>query len=130
MRFLSLTALLALLVAMPSQAQASSRYGIITVNQSDTPVWITIQDLGKTRNLDWGKVEPRSRRTWESGNYAGLSYYHVRFQFMNQHGGTLCDTTIEVVVFFPVGSKAAATGYFVPGKGCWAVLGQRDRNGK
>jgi hypothetical protein len=130
MRILCSVALLAVLALVAPQAQASSRYGVITVNQSDSPVWITIQDLGKTRNLDWGKVEPRSRRTWESGNYSGLSYYHVRFQFMNNHGGTLCDTTIEIVMFFPVGSKAAATGYYVPGKGCWAVLGQRDANGK
>ncbi|HEY5258425.1 MAG TPA: hypothetical protein VIJ12_08615 [Candidatus Baltobacteraceae bacterium] len=100
------------IVAFLPPLHAEARYGIITYNMSSYRAWITIQDLGKTRNLDWGWVDGNSKRTWESGNYAGLSYYHVRFEYVNASGHKVCDTSIQIVVPFPIDSKGSTRGYY------------------
>jgi hypothetical protein len=73
-------------------------YGIITQNASNNKAWITIQDVGKTRNLDYGYVNANAMRTWKSGNYLLGSYYYVRFEFKGEGDKTLCDTRIETSI--------------------------------
>jgi hypothetical protein len=106
--------------------RADARYGMTTWNASDNPVWITIYHAG--RQIDWGHLGPRSQRTWESGNYAGMSIYTVRYEFMDKNGKKLCDTQAAVHVNFPIDSKGKVTGFFVPAKGaqgCWLELGDK-----
>ncbi len=120
-------ALLALTIAMLVPAlRADARYGMTTWNASDNPVWITIYHAG--RQIDWGHLGPRSERTWESGNYAGMSIYTVRYEFMDKNGKKLCDTEAAVHVNFPIDSKGKVIGFFVPEKGsrgCWLELGDK-----
>lgn len=103
--------MLAIVASLPP-LQAQARNGIRTWNMSSYRAWVTIQDLGKTRNLDWGWVDGNSRRLWESGNYTGGARYHVRFEYVNSAGHKICDTSIQIVVPFPLGSIGATRGYY------------------
>jgi hypothetical protein len=127
MRYILRLALLALTIAiMVPPLHAEARYGMTTWNASNNPVWITIYHAG--RQIDWGHLGPKSQRTWESGNYAGMSIYTVRYEFMDKNGKKLCDTETGVHVPFPIDSKGRVTGFFVPEKGsrgCWLELGDK-----
>jgi hypothetical protein len=127
MRYILRLALLALTIAvMVPPLHAEARYGMTTWNASNNPVWITIYHAG--RQIDWGHLGPKSQRTWESGNYAGMSIYTVRYEFMDKNGKKLCDTQTGVHVPFPIDSKGWVTGFFVPEKGprgCWLELGNK-----
>ena len=69
------------------------------------------------RPYDPHRLDPRSQRTWESGNYVRLSVYTVRYEFMDNNGKALCDTQMGVHVPFPIDSKGKVTGFFIPEKG-------------
>lgn len=73
-------------------------YGITTQNASNNRAWITIQDLGKTRNLDSGWVEANQGRTWRSGNYTLGGYFYVRYEFMDKSGKKVCDTRAQTSI--------------------------------
>jgi len=64
----------------------------------DRWVWITTYDLGKTRILDSGCVDPGKIRYW-TGGYAYGSYYYLRAEVMTQKGcvgAKTCDTTGQI----------------------------------
>ena len=61
---------------------------VATFNNTPYWAWITVQDLGKTRNLDWGYVAPFKSREWRSGQYACGSWYYVRAEFKAATGQT------------------------------------------
>src|SRR5579859_1708720 len=68
-------------------------------NYPNRTVWITIYDLGKTRHLDYGCVNPGGNRRWSSGNYLNGSFYYVRGEVMTGkdcRGTKVCDTTVQV----------------------------------
>lgn len=95
----SLLALAAALLTAPSAVRANPfTYGIITRNDSNNRAWITIQDLGKTHNADYGYVEAGRQRTWKSGNYLLGSFYHVRYEFKGPGDKTVCDTSIQTSI--------------------------------
>ncbi len=82
---------------------------VSTFNSTNHRIWITIYDLGKTRHLDYGWLEPItsgqtidgvqfSSRPWRSGNYMEGSYYHVRGEVKDANGNTIFDTNIEIGV--------------------------------
>ncbi|HTV92438.1 MAG TPA: hypothetical protein VMG98_06950 [Verrucomicrobiae bacterium] len=73
-------------------------YAILTKNESGNRAWITIQDLGKTRNLDYGWVDANSSRPWRTGGYLRGSYYFVRFEFMDKSGKRVCDTRGQTLI--------------------------------
>jgi hypothetical protein len=56
---------------------------LYTGNDSKHWIWVTIHDLGRTANLDWGWVKPGDVRPWASGNYCWGSFYHVRAEVKN-----------------------------------------------
>jgi len=83
------------IVAAPKAAKANT--GVIhTVNNSKYDAWITIYNLGKTQQIDYGRLAAGDVRTWGRCCYAAGSYYYVRAQVMLGHT-VLKDTTIEVV---------------------------------
>ena len=102
---------LAELVASPPALAAKT--DIETVNHSNYRAWITIQDLGKTRNLDWGFVDPKRSRAWRAGNYVLGSLYYVRFQFQDHNGKDVCDTRGQVYMRNEFG--ITVDGYYDPG---------------
>jgi hypothetical protein len=57
-----------------------------TANNTDHWVWVTIQDLGKTRNLDYGYVAPCSTRRWKSGGYTCGAFFHLRAEIKQATG--------------------------------------------
>ncbi len=98
LRRASIGLLLALvLLPIPGPAQNVFTYTIFTVNESNHRAWITIQDLGKTRNLDWGWVNAKGSREWGSGNYTLGGFYYVRFEFQGANG-TICDTRAQLSI--------------------------------
>lgn len=85
-------------------ASAASCNAVVTVNPTKKWLWITIYDLGKIRQLDWGFVAPASARTWKSGNYLCGSFYHVRAEVKDSESPTqptnnprnLFDTSVRI----------------------------------
>ena len=77
------------------------------VTQNNFPnayLWITIYDVGRTRQYDYGCVEPGQRRTWQQAIYetahgmGKAGHLKVRGELMTQpgcKGVKLCDTTME-----------------------------------
>src|SRR5260221_1006671 len=53
---------------------------------NDRTVWITIYDLGKTRQLDYGCVNAAGTRKWGSGGYPVGSFYYIRAEVMDDDG--------------------------------------------
>jgi hypothetical protein len=83
------------IVASPKAARANT--GVIhTVNDTRYDVWITIYDLGRTRQIDYGRVAAGDSRTWGRCCYAAGSYYYVRAEVMLGHK-VIFDTSIQVV---------------------------------
>jgi hypothetical protein len=86
-------------------AAADGRARLMTYNSyPNRSMWVTIYDLGKTRHLDYGCVEAKSQRSWESGNYAYGSFYYIRAEVKEAPacgGRTLCDTSIQVNPQYP-----------------------------
>jgi hypothetical protein len=120
MRNLLSAGLLTLSVLMTAPLTASAEklmtHSVGTTNLSSNRAWITIQDLGKTRNLDYGYVEAGRHRNWESGNYLLGSYYYVRFEFKGPGDKTVCDTRAQVAIHsdFSGTVGAAVTGHYDP----------------
>lgn len=72
LRLLTMVLVTALtMLPFPSAAQNFATYTVYTVNKSPNRAWITIQDLGKTRNLDWGWVEAGNARVGIGQLYVG-----------------------------------------------------------
>lgn len=93
--FLAALFAIAWIVALPQIARANT--GVIhTVNATKEDVWITIYDLGRTRQIDYGRVAAGDSRTWGRCCYAAGSYYYVRAEVMIGHKRVF-DTTIQVV---------------------------------
>ena len=68
-----------------------------TYNATYNQIWVTIQDLGKTRNMDYGWVAPCSVRTWRSGGYYCGSYYYVRAEVKNFNlSRNVADTRVQI----------------------------------
>ncbi|HLI96356.1 MAG TPA: hypothetical protein VKT72_09750 [Candidatus Baltobacteraceae bacterium] len=94
-------ALIGLVLIVPAASGAQiiqSHEGVIqTYNKTSYKVWITVYDLGKTRHLDYGMVEPHDVRDWKSGGYLWGSYYHVRGEVIDAKTDKhVFDTTIQV----------------------------------
>lgn len=91
---------LALLLPAASGAQPipQSHEGVIrTYNKTGYKIWITVYDLGKTRHLDYGMVEPHDARSWRSGGYLWGSHYHVRGEVIDvKTDKHVFDTSIQV----------------------------------
>jgi hypothetical protein len=67
-----------------------------TINATGNRIWVTVYDLGKTRHLDFGWVEPCSVRVWRSGSYACGSYYYVRAEVKDYYlTRNVYDTTVQ-----------------------------------
>jgi hypothetical protein len=96
----ALSAVAALAITFGAKADNwNLRFGLITNNDYDNPVWITVYDLAKTAHLDYGCMEAKNFRTWTSGNYLYGSFYYVRGEVKaepNCQGATLCDTIVQV----------------------------------
>jgi hypothetical protein len=125
LRLSVLTSLFAIAAATPVSAQNPFTYSITTHDASDSRAWITIQDLGKTRNTDYGYVEKQQSRKWSSGNYLHGSFYYVRFEFKGAGDKTVCDTRMQVRINpNSAGSGAYVYGYYDPKTNkCHEVLG-------
>jgi hypothetical protein len=61
-------------------------------------VWVTIYEVDKIHEKDWGWMEPGKERNWCSGNYLYGSWYWVRGEVKDLGGlhGTIADEWIEV----------------------------------
>jgi hypothetical protein len=83
------------IAALPKAAIANT--GVIhTVNDSKYDAWITIYNLGKTQQIDYGRLPAGESRTWGRCCYAAGSYYYVRAEVMVGNK-VVADTTIQVV---------------------------------
>ena len=94
--------------AGPAPANAPKVTGcgtIVTLNQTDHWVWITIYPLDHQEHYDWGWVAPHSFRAWHAGgaptpmSYMCGSYYYVRYEVKQGHGqdgANLFDTTMQI----------------------------------
>ncbi len=108
-------ALLASLVSTSSMAIVESdfKFGAITTyNINPYAMWITIYDFTKTRQLDYGCVEPGDYgggwNTWKSGQYLWGSIYHVRAEVRKGpscSGPLICDTTMAIKMVNPETAK-------------------------
>ncbi|HTV93764.1 MAG TPA: hypothetical protein VMG98_13695 [Verrucomicrobiae bacterium] len=113
------------MLPFPSAAQNFATYTVYTANNSPNRAWITIQDLGKTRNLDWGWVDAGKARVWGSGNYTLGGFFYVRYEFVDAKGNRVCDTRAQFSIAKSSSHSkigAIATGQFIPakgGRGCW-----------
>jgi len=99
----SALALLAMLVAsaafvgLPARADNSWCRTVTTENRTQSRVWVTIYDVFKTRQLDYGWVDACSSRDWKSGNYACGSIYYVRGEVKNfDLSQNVYDTTVQL----------------------------------
>jgi len=99
---------------------------------NDRTVWITIYDLGKTRQLDYGCVNAAGTRKWGSGGYAFGSFYYIRAEIMTEEGckgAKVCDTTVQ---FNPqanlTGKNESGLMYDKPYNTYWTIKG--DGQGK
>ncbi len=100
---LVLFAALASPVAMAQEFQYKG--SVVTENKfANAYLWITIYDVGKTRQHDYGCVDAGKDRTWQQevyywGHGAGkLGNLQVRGELMTEpgcKGVKLCDTTME-----------------------------------
>jgi hypothetical protein len=111
---------------LPSSGAAQNflTYTVLTDNKSANRAWITIQDLGKTRNLDYGWVEPGKVHVWGAGNYTLGGWYYVRFEFMGANGKRVCDTRAQFTIAKGAShSKIGtfATGYYDPARGSCSI---------
>src|SRR5690348_9637719 len=98
LRRASIGLLLALvMLPIPGPAQNVFTYTILTVNESNHRAWITIQDHGKTRNLDWGRAHAKRSREWGSANYTLGGFYYVRVDSQGSNG-TVCDTRAQLSI--------------------------------
>jgi hypothetical protein len=93
---------------LPSVAMAQEfqyKGSVVTENKyANAYLWITIYDIGKTKQHDYGCVDAGNSRTWQQdvyywGHGAGkLGNLQVRGELMTQpgcKGMKLCDTTME-----------------------------------
>ena len=71
---------------------------LITNNSTSNSIWVTIYDLGETRQLDYGCVSKNSTRRWAAGQYTWGSFYKVRAEVKQNAdcgGATLFDTRYQ-----------------------------------
>ena len=103
MRRLLLVLLASLILFVPiliTPLPARANTGVIeTVNGTKYWMWVTVYNLGKTIQHDYGAVNAGENRTWGRCCYAAGSYYYVRAEIKtnNGQGAKIGDTTIEVV---------------------------------
>ena len=98
--FVLLVSLLAIVPVAMAPIPARANTGVIeTVNGTKYWMWVTVYNLGKTIQHDYGAVDAGSNRTWGRCCYAAGSYYYVRAEvkLSNGQGARIGDTTIEVV---------------------------------
>lgn len=93
-----LTALVSLAASGPVTAGAI-RADVYTKNPTHRHMWVTIYDETRTRQLDYGCVDPGTERKWSSGGYLHGSFYYVRAEWkvgLKCDGPTLCDTRMQI----------------------------------
>jgi len=89
-------------LAYPPQTSAKNLdlSGFIrTYNKTPYKAWITIYDIGKTRHMDYGMLDPGTARHWDNCCYVLGSYYHVRAEVKKLVDGkeqTIFDTSIRI----------------------------------
>ena len=109
----------ALFLLLPLRGDAINRVSLPTWNMSSYRAWVTIQDAGKTRNLDYGYVEPGKIRKWDAGVYMTGSYYYVRFEFKDKDDRTICDTKARTYApYTAVSDMNQVLGFYKDGH-CW-----------
>ena len=100
--------LVAIAFAWPGAARAGCGT-IVTLNQTDHWVWITIYPLDHQQHYDWGWVAPHNFRSWHAGgaptsmSYMCGSYYYVRYEIKEGHNqpsppdvSNRFDTTMQI----------------------------------
>ncbi len=101
-----MAALLALFTTFAAAIDSRLDFGTFTTyNYHPYAMWVTIYDVTKTRQLDYGCVPAgEAPRHWKSGKYMWGSIYYVRAEVKkgNDCQGTLiCDTTMQVTADNP-----------------------------
>ncbi len=98
--FVLLASLILFVPILMAPLPARANTGVIeTVNGTKYWMWVTVYNLGKTIQHDYGAVDAGANRTWGRCCYSAGSYYYVRAEIKtnNGHGSKIGDTTIEVV---------------------------------
>jgi hypothetical protein len=92
--------------SMPTTAGCGT---VVTLNQTDHWVWVTIYSLGRAFKYDWGWVAPHNFRAWHAGgastpmSYMCGSFYEVRYEIKRPRnsatptdGPNLFDTAMQI----------------------------------
>lgn len=89
-------------------ARADALHYVDTLNETNFPVWITVYAVGRSRQLDWGWVEPHQRRRWKSGNYFPMEPLDVRAEihFYKADRQPKIDKSSSVIVCPQYGGEA------------------------
>jgi hypothetical protein len=86
-----------LLLAQPCHADFYAT--VNTGNATPKAVWVTIYDVTKTIQKDWGCVPVGTSRDWHSGQYTMGGFYYVKGEVkvhLDCTGYTLCDTIVRI----------------------------------